>query len=157
MRESVSGVERDAGRRQRRNEVDERRLEVRTRGGLADGSAVVVPSERDEWPAVVASGFDDVDLVTAKRSVLCFPDGPGRRMNRQPLRAAVTERVDLRHVTGAAHKRVVCRHAAIVLESERLAAVIAGVLRAVLLLALADGEKEEAVAIKGDAPAEVGF
>ena len=69
----------------------------------------------------------------------------------------MTERIDLRHVAGAADKRVVCRHAAIVFETERLAAVIAGVLRAVLLLALADGEKEEAVAIKGDAPAEVGF
>ena len=69
----------------------------------------------------------------------------------------MTERVDLRHVAGAADKRVVCRHAAIVFETERFAAVIAGVLRAVLLLTLADGEKDEAVAIKGDAPAEVGL
>src|SRR6185369_2790885 len=91
LREPIASVERDAGGRQRWNEVDERRLEVRTRGGVADRGAVVVPSESHERPPVVAPGFDDVDLVAAERPVLGFPDRTGRGMQGQPLRAAVTE------------------------------------------------------------------
>src|SRR5687768_17344563 len=77
-------------------------------------------------------------------------------MHGQSLRAAVSERIDFRRVIAPAGERVVRRHAAVIAQSQYLAAVIARLLRAVLLLPLAEGQEQEAVAVDRDAPAVVG-
>src|SRR5690606_3658503 len=94
-RKTIARIEHEARHRNRRYPVDERRLEIRARRGVAHLLAVVPRPVGDERPAVVPSGQDDVELVTAERTVLVLPDRPGVRMNGQPLRAAMADRIDL--------------------------------------------------------------
>ena len=64
-------------------------------------------------------------------------------------------RVDLRQVARLAGERIVGRRRAVVVQAQHLAAVQHRVLRAVLLLALADGEIQLAVAAEHHAAAEI--
>src|SRR5690606_17702133 len=97
----------------------------------------------------------DVDLVAAERPVLVLPKRPRLRMHGEALRAAMAERVYLGQVTVFADKRIVGRNGAVVAQPQYLAAVLHRVLRTLLLLALADGDVEHAVAAEDHAAAEV--
>ena len=101
LRESVAGVERHAGDRDRRHPVDERRLEARVSRALDLPRPRIGAAVAHERPSVVGAGLEDVDLVAAVRAVLVEPHLAGARMHRQPERAAVSERVDLRLCAGA--------------------------------------------------------
>src|SRR5687767_12203587 len=65
-------------------------------------------------------------------------------MKRQPERIAMTERIDLRLVSRPAYVRVVCRHAAVVANTEDLADVRGGILRRGWIVAIAKRDIEEA-------------
>src|SRR6185436_15681286 len=91
----------------------------------------------------------------AERTVLVLPERSGRRIHRQSLRASMSERIDLRQVSLLPDKRIVRRHASVVTKAQNLATVVARLLRAILLLTLADGEVQQAGPIERDAPAVV--
>src|SRR5262245_15242126 len=89
----------------------------------------VVPPEAHDRPPVVASGGDDVDLVAAVRTVLVLPDRAAHRMNDEPERIAMAERVNLRPVPLTAGERIVRRNRSVLVEAQELAAQAGGILR----------------------------
>src|SRR5688572_22199936 len=96
---------------------------------LGDARPGVVAPETDDRPTVVAPGSDDVDFVAAVWPVLVVPQLSSLRMHDERERVAVPERVDLRSVTSAVHKRIVWRNSAIVAQAEDLSAQAHGILR----------------------------
>ena len=69
-------------------------------------------------PSVVPARLDAIELVAALRAMFVRPDVAGLRMNREPLHVAVSVTPDLRPRAGAAHERVVRRHAPVVMEAD---------------------------------------
>ena len=74
-------------------------------------------------------GEQDVDLVAAERTDLGLPQLAGFRMERQPVAVAMAVGEDLRLGAGAADERIVGRHGPFVREPQRLADVVAELLR----------------------------
>src|SRR5262245_10223338 len=96
---------------------------------FGDPRSRVVTAEAHDRPSVVTSGDDDVDLVAAVRTVFVLPNRSAHRMNDEPERVAMSDRVDLRTVTLAPGERVVRRHRSIVVEPQELAAQACRILR----------------------------
>src|SRR5262249_58282587 len=96
------------------------------------GAEIDAPVAEDR-PAVVLSGPQLVDLVTAVWSVLNRPYGARDGIDRQPEDVAVPHRVDLRAIPGAADERIVRRHGAVVFQSQRLAGETHRILRRLML------------------------
>src|SRR5262245_16994201 len=120
---------------------------------LGDARPGILAPETDDRPAVVASRLDDVDLVATVGPVLVVPELSGLRMHDERERVAVSERVDLRAVPGAVHKRIVWRHSAIVAKAKDLAAQTHWILRDLPDIP-ASREVHHAIAAEGDATVE---
>src|SRR5687767_14488062 len=67
-RKLVTLVEREAGYGNRGHPEDDRVLDIRAGETPADDRAIVVAAEAVERPAVVLSGFDEIEFVAALRS-----------------------------------------------------------------------------------------
>src|SRR5690606_34892505 len=96
---------------------------------------------------------DPVDLVATARAELGLPHRPGRRVDRQPGRVAVAGRPDLRLPARDRSERVVLRYAAVEVEAEDLADVVARVLHQFAVVAVAAGDVEVAVLVDRHASA----
>src|SRR6476659_2091772 len=78
-------------------------------------------------PAVVLPFLDNVDFVTASRSIesawsmFRLKHQVRSRLPVHPLRVAMTQRPDLGPRVLLAHKRIVLRHGAVVVQTKRLA------------------------------------
>src|SRR5690606_12800672 len=107
FREPVAGIEREAGRRDRRHPEHARRLETVVRRVVAFvlPRPRIRPAEAHDRPAVVRAGPEHVELVAAVRAHLELTELARGRMNGEPERAAVAERIDLRTVARAARER----------------------------------------------------
>src|SRR5690606_41317111 len=89
-RESIPGVERQAGQCDRRHPyVDGLLQPFPVRPGMDGRAAPVVHAEADEGPAVVGPGAHDVQLVATLRTMLVGPQLPAR-MERQPPRVPLS-------------------------------------------------------------------
>src|SRR5581483_3931633 len=108
---------------------------------LADRAAVVLPPVGDDRPSVIRAFLDDVQLVSAKRSVLRLPEHACDRIERESLRIAMTVAPDFRPCVLGCNKGIVRRHAAIVRETQNLAGVSRQLLRALFVVSVADAEK----------------
>src|SRR5688500_4277178 len=75
-----------------------------------DRFARVLATVTDDRETVVLAALDDVDLVTALRSVRARPDLAGARMDVEPLVLTQPERIDLRVSVRVADERIVARH-----------------------------------------------
>src|ERR1700754_2120352 len=73
VREFVALVEHEVAWRDHRHPIDHRLDEIGTRVGGGDGHVVVIDAVRNQWPAVVLATLDQIQLVTAARAVLEFP------------------------------------------------------------------------------------
>src|SRR5262245_57347618 len=91
--------------------------------------APVVTAVGDERPAVVPAGVEDVELVTAARPLLTFPDVAGFWIHRQTMTISVTDGENRRLESGTIHKRIVIGHAAIVAQTHDLSRVVTRILR----------------------------
>src|SRR4030095_9452336 len=144
------------GRGDRRHRLVDRLLHAWLGGALADlGADAVVDAVRDDRPAVVGAGADDVHLVAALRAVLVRPEHAGLGVQRRALLVAVAEVEFLRLPGGLADERIVLRHAAVVVQADHRARVILGLRGAGHLAAVAQREVDVAGAVEDDAPAEV--
>src|SRR5690606_15773305 len=137
VRECVASVERQARRGDGRRPVQHGLLHARARGVRRDGLPVVVDAVRDSWPAVVAARAHQVALVAAPGAVLRCPEFAGLGVPSHALRVAVSVAVDLGAEALAPDEGVVLRNAAVVMQPDYRACVIARVLRAIALAALA--------------------
>src|SRR5689334_6274230 len=93
----------------------------RLRQAVPDRSSVVLPAECHRRPSVIQAAPDDVDLVAAEWSVLRLPQLASFRMEREPVRIAMTVAPDLGPRTRASDERVVVRYSAIVVQPYDLA------------------------------------
>src|SRR5215510_9496961 len=100
---------------------------VRHRRNLRTG---IVAAVADDRPAVVLVGLEDVDLITAIGSVLGDPELLGPGIEREDEIDPVAQREDLWIVALLADEGIVLRHRAVVVEAQRLAGVVVGMLRA---------------------------
>src|SRR5262245_42693250 len=151
--ETIPGIERHPGDGNRRHPEHD--------GGLVAGMTrtIVLPrpsvlaSIADDRPAVIRTRFEDVDFITAVRSIFVEPHLAGSRVHRQTESAAVAQRVDLGPVAGASNERVVCGDAAVILEPQNFSAEIVGILSRVRSLRIGAGgcHEERAVAAECDA------
>src|SRR5438309_9346915 len=155
-RKPLAGIERHAGRRDRRHPVVERLRHARLVRTLADlRAAAVIDAVGDDRPAVIDAGTDHVHLVAALRPVLVRPEHSRLRMQRRALHVAVPEVEFLGLPSRLADERVVLRDAAIIVQPDHRAGMVIRALRALLLPALAEREIKSAVAVEDDAAAEV--
>ena len=122
---------------------------------LADRRAGVVDAVGDHRPAVVDAGAHDVDLVAAARAVLVQPRDAGLRVDGQTLRVAMAVAEDLGPRARDADERIVLGHAAVRMQPDHLAVILAQVLRAIALPALADGDEQMALRVERQTRAEV--
>ena len=111
----------------------------------------VVHAVPHDGPAVVAAGFDEVEFIAALWAVLVLPEVPRLRMHSHPLRIAVAPRPDLGVDPFPAHKRVVLRDPAVVVDPERAPVVVRQILRRVRQIArrrpLAVAQRHEQVSV----------
>src|SRR5687768_6429767 len=105
---------------------------------VADLGTTVVDAVGDDGPAVVRARLDQVELIAAARAVLGLVERAGHRMEREALRAAVAVGVDLRCHTLLTYEWVVARHAAVIVQAEDIAGVVAVVLRIIAAAAVAN-------------------
>src|SRR4030095_10040775 len=118
LREFVPRVERHPGHRDRRHPVHQWRFESFACELLRLPRALEGAAKTKNRPAIVASGFENVDLVTAVGTILIQPHLACYGMKRQPERTAMTHRIDLLFRSGTVHERVIRGDAAVVLESQ---------------------------------------
>ncbi len=130
LRELVTGVEDETARRDRRDIGDVRAGDAILAGIGSDRTAAVVAAFARHWPAIVAAGAQDVHLVAAIGGVFGRPHLIGPRVHGEAEIDAVAHREDFGVCILAAVERVVGRRRAIVVEAQRLAAVVVGFLRA---------------------------
>src|SRR5690606_18551047 len=88
--------------------------------------------------------------------VLVLPDRAGLRVHRETLRAAMPVGVDLGQPAVPSDERIVVRRGSVLGETQHLASVHGRILRALLLLPLADGQVEMAVSAEDHPAAEIG-
>src|SRR5262245_12828736 len=96
-------------------------------------------------PAVITSWREDVDLVAAERPELRLEDPAVCRQRGDPVVVAMAKRINFGTGSGLADERIVARHRAVFLQSQRFA--VDGI---VLLCVLdptgaADGDVKQAV------------
>ena len=134
--EAPARVERQTARRDAGRPVQPRILHARRRRAcehrpesVAGPCSAVGPPVGDHWPAEIAAGFHDVDLIPAQRAVIDAPQRPCAGMHRHSRRVAYAEGVDFGVVTRFVDERIVGGHGAIVVEAQDLARVRGRVLR----------------------------
>ena len=91
--------------------------------------ACIRAAEGNGRPAVVAAASNNVDLVTALRTVFVFPDFAGDRVNNDCHRVPNAKRIQFAFVPGAPGERIVERDAPVVVETQNLAEVARRILR----------------------------
>src|SRR5690606_20969551 len=95
-RKLVSAIEQDARRADRRHPVDARIVHPGPRPGLLRYErARVVAACRNERPAVVVAGNQDIDLVPAHRADLGLPELARLRVKGEAVAVAMAVRKDL--------------------------------------------------------------
>src|SRR5690606_10674890 len=120
--ELVARIEREARRRDLRHPEHPRLLHAFAVPRLVRHErARVVAARRDERPAVVRAGLDDVDLVAAHRPDLDLPELARLGMPREVVTVAMAVAVDLGLRARAADERVAGRRFAFVREAQDLA------------------------------------
>src|SRR5436309_9163876 len=97
-----------------------RRTESRLRWAQSQG-AIMAQNRRlhsvpigEQVDSAVGARPQHVEFVAAVRTHFDLPDLTGARMHRQTLRAAMSERIDLRLVSGLAKEWIVLRCGAVV-------------------------------------------
>src|ERR1700683_3345490 len=80
LREFVAGVEGHAGDGNRGNPNHNGRFETNVSGRRNLPWALIRSSIAHQWPAVVAAGLQDVDLVAAVRAIFVLPHLTSPRM-----------------------------------------------------------------------------
>ena len=118
----VNHQARDADRRHPHVDRLLHALAVRTRVNGQTGS--VVDAKPDDRPPIVAARLQPIQLIASLRAVLVRPYLAGLRMNGEALYVPMAVAPDLRSSIGAVDERVVCRHAAIVMQPNHLAMVV---------------------------------
>src|SRR3954465_6704691 len=116
--------------------------EVRPRRRPRDFSAVVVIAPTDEWPAVVAAGLGDVDLVAPARAELAFPERAGLGVDREALDIAVAVGPDLGLGARALQEGVVERDRAVRVDADELTQVVREILGRLKLEAFAGRDEQ---------------
>jgi len=154
-REGISRGEGDARGCDRRHVVVDRLLEAVPVGADADLPSPVLLPVRDDRPAVVAPGAQDVDLVAALGTVLGFPHLAGLGVQSQSLRVAVTPGEDLGTRPGATDEGIVLRDRPVRTDAQHLTEVAAEILGEVALLALSDRDVEQAAPVEGQGSPEM--
>src|SRR6266571_4738764 len=92
----------------------------------------IVSTVTHHRPAVIPSRQDNIEFVSSIRTILVLPNHACFRMNRQSQRVAMTERKDLRLVTGSANERIIGRRRSVVAKAENFTAMIHWILRALI-------------------------
>src|SRR5690606_25757369 len=152
--ELVTGVEHQAGGRDYRVPPHLGCLELAVRGVVGDVLAVVVDAFGHHWIPVVGALLDEVQLVTAARGHLDVPQA-ALRVEGDAQRVAVTQRPDLGSFATLAGEGVAGGRRAVVIQTHDLAQRGVDLLRRILLVALTGGGVHQALAVEGDAVAEV--
>src|SRR5262249_2289824 len=137
----VAGVEGHAGNRDRGNPENSRLLHPFLPRFVADAWTEIETTEADQRPAVIFPRLQNVDLVTAIRPVLAFPDRAGIRLKSESQRIAMPHRVDLRTITGAADKRIIGRNRAVIPQAQHFAREVVRILRSRGSRRIADADR----------------
>src|SRR6185436_14684673 len=131
LRKFVAGVERHGGRADLRRPEDHGILHaVAMERMVRDQRARVVAAERNQRPAVIGAGLQDVHLVAALWSDLHLPELTRHRVEAQAIAVAMAVREDLGFRACAADERIVGRRRAVVFQAQDFADVIVEALRA---------------------------
>ena len=117
----VARVEREPGRRDRRQPQNQRLLDTFAERRRRNPRAVVVAAEAELRPAVVAPGQQQIDLVAAVRAVLGVQHGAGRGVHREAELVTMAVREDLGPRAGLADERVAGRRLAVVAQPQDFA------------------------------------
>src|SRR6478752_6032278 len=152
-RERLAVVDHEARYGRRRREVDDRALqrvdvELDVESvAVVDGRAVVLQALRDERPAVVLTGLQEIDLVAAALAHLGFPELARARVELEALGAPMTVRPDRRQRARDADERIVLRDRAVVVQPQDLAERHFQILHARELRAAFDADAQENVTL----------
>src|SRR5437016_772794 len=96
---------------------------------IRDQSTCVVASRRNERPAIVVTGQEDVHFIAAHWTDFRLPQLAGLGMKRESVSVSMTVSEDLGFCTGAADKGIIGRHGAVITQPQGLPDMIAEVLR----------------------------
>src|SRR5262245_40509551 len=122
----------------------------------ANRGTVVVDTIADEWPAVVVTGDDKIDLIATLGAVLLFPQPAVSRVDSETLRIAMTIRPDFGTRARLVDEWIVGRRHALGRNPDDLAEVIIERLRHVTVdEMLAIGEEQCAICCLYDATSEM--
>ena len=110
---------------------------------------------RNDGPAIVTRGFDDVDLIASLGSMLMRPDLPCFRMDCHALDITITQGEFLGLSLRPVHKWIIFGHAAIVVQTNDRAGVILKELRACHFPTITQGEIHIACLIKDNTPTKM--
>src|SRR4051794_5272095 len=119
--EGIAVVEGNAGGADDRRPDLERVLHSRRRAQVGDDRAIEVQAVRHQWPAVVAAGADDVDLVAAAGPELRLPQAAGPGIEGKALRVAMAVGPDFGPGARVVEERIASRWAPIPLQPQHLA------------------------------------
>src|SRR5688572_10015419 len=106
-RHAIVGIERHPARGNRGYPDDDWHLHPVTGGLVGNARAHVAASVRDNRPAIVLAGTNDINLVTAIRPLFGCPHLTSRRVHREAKLIAVPPRVDCRLSVGPSDKRLI--------------------------------------------------
>ena len=117
--------------------------------------AAVVDAIGDHRPAMVGASRGDVHFIAALRAVFVGPELTGPGVERRALRVAVSPTPHFRARAGAGEQWVVVRNATVVVQANNAAGVVIQTLSAALVATVAQGDEQQAVAVKNQSAAEV--
>ena len=155
FRKKIAGVKVGAARGDGRHPISEGLFHVDFGGDVDHRGAVVIHAVGDDGPAVVETFFDEVEFVATAGAVLGVEEFAGDRVEGEALRVAVAVAPDGGVGFGVTDEGIIRRDAAVVVEAVDFAVGARDVLGVFALAAFADAEEEIALAIEGDAAAEV--
>src|SRR5262245_60290556 len=141
----ITGIEGNARRRDHWIPVIDGVDEFRVRGRLGNCTAVIVRPPAHHRPSVILAGLRNVELIASHGTKFGLPQLAGLRVNRAPLRIAMTVGPDLRTRVLAADERIVLGHRTVGIDAHDLAEIVGKILGRGEGEALAKRDEQRAV------------
>src|SRR5262249_45405571 len=124
----IAGVKGHAGNCDGGNPENKRRLHSFSPGVLTDTRAEIEAAIADDWPSIIFTGLENIDLVAPVGTVFAFPDVTCNGIHRKSESITMTHCVDLRSESLAAHEWIVGRYGAVISQPKDFSGKVAGIL-----------------------------